>query len=73
MGYPTPETLPAANLRRVLLIPNDPVFVGAFTGALLDLCEPGRWEQYGAVSPEDAAAAALAVLLAAFETDEVIP
>lgn len=61
MGYPTPETLPTARVCRQLSIPNDPVFLGAFTGALFDLTFAENWEAFGAVTPEDAAAAAFDV------------
>lgn len=61
MGYPTPNTLPAVVICRQLSIPHDPIFMAAVNGALLDLCEAERWEQYGAVSPEAAAAAAQAM------------
>lgn len=62
MGYPTPETLPTTVICRQLFIPDDPVFIGAFTGALLDLIAPTQWEPYGAITPVQAAEAALAIL-----------
>lgn len=61
MGYPTPDTLPAETICRQLSLPNDPVFVAAFTGALLALTDAAAWEAYGAVTPDEAAAAAFSV------------
>lgn len=58
MGYPTPETLPVETICRQLRLPDDPVYVAAFTGALLSLIDPENWELYGAVTPEQAAAKA---------------
>lgn len=69
MGYPTPQTLPAAVICRRLFIPDDPIFIAAVNGALLDLCDSNRWEHYGAVTPVEAASAALVMYEEYFETD----
>lgn len=52
----TPATIPAADLRRVLLIPDSPEWIGVINGLLLDLSNPENWEDSGGVSPEDTAA-----------------
>ena len=57
MPYLTPESLPADTVVRQLSIPQDLAFLGAVTGALLELTFPENWEQHGAVTPEEAAAA----------------
>lgn len=57
-AYLTPPTLPAVYACRRLLIPDDTEFIGAVNGALLELAEVSNWEQFGAVTPEEAAAAA---------------
>lgn len=63
MGFPTPDTLPTTVICRQLLIPDDPIMLGAVSGALLPLLDPVQWEQYGAVTPGDAAAAAQVMFL----------
>jgi microcystin-dependent protein len=62
MGYLTPETLPVEVICRQLLIPDDPVFTAAFTGALLPLTHAYNWELYGAITPDEAAAKAFDML-----------
>lgn len=63
MGFPTPDTLPTNLVCRQLLIPDDPIMLGSVSGALLPLLDPAQWEAYGAVTPEDAAAAAQEMFL----------
>lgn len=53
----TPDTLPVARVCRVISIPDDPFFIFAVNGALLNLTFPTSWEDFGAVSSEDAAEA----------------
>jgi len=60
--FPTPNSLPAEVTCRQIFIPNDPLFLGAFTGALLELTNPDRWEHYGAITPTEAAEAAIVIL-----------
>lgn len=62
MGYLTPDTLPTDVVCRQLLIPDDPVFTAAFTGALLPLTHAYNWEKYGAITPDEAAAKAFDML-----------
>lgn len=52
MPWLTPENLPSSNLRRVILIPDDPVWLACFLGALLDMTLPTNWEEYGSQTPE---------------------
>jgi hypothetical protein len=59
----TPESFPTGKKRRVLDIPTDPDFLGAFNGALTLLMDPANWEQAGSVTPEDAAARAQQIIL----------
>lgn len=57
VGYLTPDTIPADTLCRVLFIPNDLDWLAQVTGALQELTFPASWTKFGAVTPEDAAAA----------------
>src|SRR5512137_2403189 len=56
---PTPEV---ERCRRIT-VPDDLVFVGAVTGALLPLTDPDNWEQSGTMSPSEAAG----IMSASFE------
>jgi microcystin-dependent protein len=47
---------------RRISIPDDIQFIANVSGALLELANPYNWTQFGAVSPEDAAAAAWAMI-----------
>lgn len=57
MGYLTPDTNPADTICRVLLIPNDPQFIANVTGALQVLTFPYSYDQYGSLTPDQAAQA----------------
>lgn len=57
MGYLTPSTIPAAKICRVLIIPDSEEMIANVNGALQLLTFPENWTPYGAVTPEDAAAA----------------
>lgn len=57
MPYLTPNTLPADTLCRVLFIPNDLSWLAQVTGALQELTFSYNWEQFGSVTPEQAAEA----------------
>lgn len=72
-GFLTPETLPATKKRRVMDIPTDPDFLGAFTGALMPLFDPANWEAAGAITPEEAAAAAQDIVLSALFNETDVP
>lgn len=64
MPYLTPETAPGATLCRVLLIPDDDEgkWLAIVTGAIEELSFAYNWEQYGAVTPQQAADRAFAML-----------
>jgi microcystin-dependent protein len=53
----TPNTIPDTRQCRVLSIPDSDDWVAIVTGALLSLAEERNWEEFGAVSVEDAASA----------------
>lgn len=61
-GFPTPETIPATRTVRLLAIPNDRQFIAAVGGALHRLTDPEQWKPVGAVTPDEAAYAALLML-----------
>ena len=65
----TPESFPTDQKRRVLEIPTDPDFLGAFNGALTLLMDPANWEQAGAITPDQAAAKAQEIILAMWSTE----
>jgi hypothetical protein len=73
MGFLTPESFPTTLKQRVLLIPTDPDFMAAFNGALLVLADPANWEAAGSVSPEDAAAKAMEMIQAWWDTETDVP
>lgn len=51
----TPDVLPEDTFCRVLLIPNDPKWIGAVTGALLPMIYESEWVQFEGITPEEAA------------------
>jgi len=62
-GFPTPDTLGGGDFAcRTFRIPSDKIFLGNVTGALLALTDADNWQDYGAVSRGDAAAAAAVML-----------
>jgi len=70
----------AEPLCRRLFIPNDEYLVAAISGALLELTKPYHWEQFGTVTPADAAYACLLMWIAwvndvceAIEPDDLSP
>lgn len=56
-GYLTPDTLPTAYVCRVLTIPNEIDLIIAVNGQINELTKPENWEQFGTITPEEAAAA----------------
>lgn len=58
----TPDEIPADFYCRALSIPANIYIQAAVTGALLELTFPEKWEQVGAVTPEEMAAAMLTML-----------
>jgi len=57
LPYLTPATLPTDTICRVLFIPNSLDWLAQVTGALQELTFTWNWEEYGAVTPDQAAAA----------------
>jgi len=54
MPYLTPATLPTDTICRVLFIPNSLDWLAQVTGALQELTFLYNWEEYGAVTPDQA-------------------
>lgn len=55
-GWLTPDAPAPETLRcRSISVPDDLAFVGAVSGALLDLTKAYNWEQFGTMTPEQAA------------------
>jgi len=61
-GYLTPQTIPTARYSRRLRLPDDLQFIANVSGALLELANPEMWTAYGAVTPDDAASAAMRMI-----------
>lgn len=55
MPWLTGDDIPLEMFCRVIRIPNDPAFIQALSGALLDLTYEYNWEQLGDVTPGAAA------------------
>lgn len=51
----TPDVLPKDTFCRVLLIPNDPKWIGAVSGALLPMMHASEWIAFEGITPEEAA------------------
>lgn len=51
----TPDVLPEDTFCRVLLIPNDPKWIGAVSGALLPMMYASEWVSFGGLTPEETA------------------
>lgn len=73
MPYVTPQNTPTAICRRVF-IPDDPVWLAAFNGALLELTNADNWESElpASLTPEAAAEIALGAYERYFESDCVM-
>lgn len=59
MGYLTPDSVPGSVDCRALLIPNDPTFLANVLGAVEQLTFAYNWQQFGLLTPGEAAAACL--------------
>lgn len=57
MPWLTGSAIPTETKCRVIRVPDDPVFVAAVSGALLELTYPSNWEKYGSLTPEEQAQA----------------
>jgi hypothetical protein len=68
----TPNSIPASNTRRVLLLPDSPEWRAAFRGALLMLSDAANWEQFGTLTAEETADKWLEVF-ETFEEGEICP
>jgi microcystin-dependent protein len=51
----TPDVLPDETVCRAVYVPDDLHWLAAFAGALLLLADVDNWEQYGSVTPQEAA------------------
>lgn len=73
MPYLSPESLPSEVCTITLQIPNDELLRLAVMGQVYELSRPSLWELYGAVTPDDAAAAMYAAYNAALYCDSLCP
>lgn len=71
-GYLTPDTIPAQFFCHRVLIPDSLMWIANVSGALYELASPEAWQEFGAVTPEQAAEAALDILLRYYESDCLI-
>ena len=55
MPWLTGDEIPEETFCRVIRVPNDPVFIHAVSGALLDLTYAQNWEQAGTLTPQQQA------------------
>lgn len=55
MPYLTPNSLPSGTICRTVLIPDDLDWLLIVNGALSELCNADNFEQFGSVTPEEAA------------------
>jgi hypothetical protein len=69
--YLTPDSVPVGRFCRVIVIPDDPTWVGLVDGILSALSNPLAWRKYGTLTPEEAADAWMAMLTESWETDNV--
>ena len=57
MGYLTADSIPTDSICRVLFIPNDQQFIANVTGAIEELTAGYNFSKYGALTPDEMAAA----------------
>lgn len=63
MPFLTGNTIPTADfVCRVVRIPNDPFFVMAVSGALLELTKVWNWESFGEMLPDEMAQASITLV-----------
>lgn len=62
MPYLTPDSIPADDICRPLLIPNSEQWLALVSGAVSELAKDWNWEQFGSVTPEEAAERMLTML-----------
>lgn len=64
MPWLTGDEVPTTFKCREVRIPDNPAFVSALNGAVLELTYPHNWEQFGTLTPQEMAAAFLDVYFA---------
>lgn len=57
MPYLTGNSIPVGQKCRVIHVPDDPAFMAALNGAMLELTYPYNWEQFGTLTPDEMAQA----------------
>jgi len=67
-GYPTPDFTDERHCR-TFSIPNTTIALGVFMGALWQLTDPKMWQQYGDMTPDEAADQMLDVIWEAYADD----
>lgn len=68
-GYLTPDDIPDDSHCRTFKIPNSTQWLSVFMGALLPLIYSESWQEYGDLTPDEAADAALAVIWDAYNNN----
>lgn len=66
--YLTPDAPTEARFCRTLSVPDTPEWVGLVDGALCALSTPDAWREFGALSPDEAADAWVAMLQDSWDT-----
>jgi microcystin-dependent protein len=70
MPFLTPNTVPTNDfVCRVIRIPNDPAFVWAVSGALIELTKRWNWEVFGEMTPDEMAQASVPMVEDFLESD----
>lgn len=70
MPYLTPNSLPSnAFVCRVVRIPDDPLLVMAFSGAIIEMTKAYNWEQFGELTPQETAEACQTILFEYLDSD----
>lgn len=65
-GYLTPDDVPEDSQCRIFQIPNSTAWLANFMGALLPLIYSENWQEYGALTPDEAADTALDIIWEAY-------
>ena len=73
MPWLTGDEIPTGTKCREIRVPDDPTFVSAVSGALLDLTRPENWEQHGTLTPQQMADAMLDAYFSFAESECVEP
>lgn len=67
IAWLTPDTVPSGTVTLKITVPDDVYFLGQLRGLLFDLANEDNYEQHGTATPEDTAAAWMAVAGQLFE------